>query len=92
MIGMTVFVFRSKGLGDEKAWKSPLYPVLPLVFICSSLFMVYRSVSYLDYRMESEDLLGNPFFVFLISFTALVAVTSVGVAIWSRKTSSRSEE
>jgi len=92
MIGMTVFVFRSKGLGDKKAWKSPLYPVLPLVFICSSLFMVYRSVSYLDYRMESEDLLGNPFFVFLISFTALVAVTSVGVAIWSRKTSSRSEE
>ena len=83
LVGICVFRARHKGLGDEESYRTPFYPVLPMLFTVSSLFMVYRSLSYLDLQIEEQKLVDNSFFIFLSIFTGLVVVSAAGVAIWS---------
>ena len=83
LVGICVFRARHKGLGDEGSYRTPFYPVLPMLFTVSSLFMVYRSLSYLDSQMEEQKLVDNSFFIFLSIFTGLVVVSAAAVAIWS---------
>ena len=83
LVGICVFRARHKGLGDEESYRTPFYPVLPMLFTVSSLFMVYRSLSYLDLQIEEQKLVDNSFFIFLSIFTGLVVASAAGVAIWS---------
>ena len=46
LIGVTVFVFRVREPNAERPFAVPLYPLPPLVFCATSLYMVYASVSY----------------------------------------------
>ncbi len=87
LIGMAVFLFRAKGLVHQQTWRTPLFPLTPILFISSSGFMVYRSLTWLKFKIESEQLFENSFFVFLSVFTGFVLVTAVGAVFWSRQVS-----
>tara|TARA_B100000945_G_scaffold321099_1_gene333819 strand:+ start:1878 stop:3284 length:1407 start_codon:yes stop_codon:yes gene_type:complete len=83
LIGVSVFLVRHKGLGDKQSYRTPFYPALPLVFIGSSLFMVYRSLSWLQFQIETQQLLSNSFFIFLSVFTGLAVLSAAIVSFWS---------
>ncbi len=44
--GTTVFVFRIRQPEADRPFRTPLYPVVPLVFMLSCVYMIYSSVSY----------------------------------------------
>lgn len=46
MVGVALFVLRSKEPERERPFKVPLYPVLPLVFCISSSYLLYSSIVY----------------------------------------------
>jgi amino acid transporter len=46
LVGLTVFVLRWREPGVERPYRVPLYPVLPILFCASSLFMLHASVTY----------------------------------------------
>ena len=46
LTGATVFLFRMKG-GEEPAVRTPLYPVVPLVFCGMCAYMLYSSIDYI---------------------------------------------
>jgi APA family basic amino acid/polyamine antiporter len=45
LTGLTQFVFRARG-GEPPAFKTPLYPVVPIVFLGMCAFMVWSSFDY----------------------------------------------
>jgi len=47
--GASLIVLRLKRPNAERPWKVPLYPLIPLLFIASSLAMVWSSVEYVHY-------------------------------------------
>jgi amino acid transporter len=46
LTGFAVLVLRRRDPQVERPFRVPLYPVLPLLFVSSSLFMLYRSTKY----------------------------------------------
>src|SRR5262249_34620878 len=46
MTGFGLLVLRRRDPQVERPFRVPFYPVLPLVFVLSSLFMLYRSTKY----------------------------------------------
>ena len=46
MIGMSLFVFRYRHGKPEDSFSVPLYPLTPLVFILTSLYMLYSSLTF----------------------------------------------
>jgi amino acid transporter len=44
--GSTVFVFRFRQPHADRPFRTPFYPVVPLVFIFSCVYMIYSSISY----------------------------------------------
>lgn len=46
MTGFALLVLRRRDPQVERPFRVPLYPLLPLVFVLSSLFMLYRSTKY----------------------------------------------
>jgi amino acid transporter len=44
--GSTVFVFRLRHPQADRPFRTPLYPVVPLVFILSCVYMIYSSINY----------------------------------------------
>jgi amino acid transporter len=46
LTGITVFVFRAKG-GEAPAFKVPLYPIVPLIFIGTCAYMLWSSIDYI---------------------------------------------
>ena len=44
--GSTVFVFRLRQSDAPRPFRTPFYPVVPLVFMLSCVYMIYSSVSY----------------------------------------------
>jgi APA family basic amino acid/polyamine antiporter len=46
LTGFAVLVLRRRDGDAERPFRVPLYPILPLVFVVSSLFMLYRSTKY----------------------------------------------
>lgn len=44
--GSTVFVFRFRQPQADRPFRTPLYPVVPLVFMLSCVYMIYSSISY----------------------------------------------
>ena len=51
LTGCSLFVLRWKEPHVERPFRVPLYPVLPLVFVLSCAFMLYKSATY---AMEQE--------------------------------------
>lgn len=46
LVGVSVYVFRSRGEVAKDGFKVPLYPVLPAVFCASSLWMCWSGINY----------------------------------------------
>ncbi len=44
--GSTVFVFRIRQPQSDRPFRTPFYPVVPLVFALSCVYMIYSSISY----------------------------------------------
>lgn len=46
LVGLSLFVLRWREPNVARPYRVPLYPLIPILFCASSLFMVYASVSY----------------------------------------------
>jgi APA family basic amino acid/polyamine antiporter len=46
MVGVSIFIFRSRGDVAKDGFKVPLYPVLPAIFCASCLWMAWSGVNY----------------------------------------------
>jgi amino acid transporter len=46
-VGAAVFVLRAKDGGRERPFKVPLYPIIPAVWVCVTIFMFYSSLNYI---------------------------------------------
>ncbi len=46
LVGVSLFLFRLNDKTSGNHYKVPLYPVLPILFCASTLFMLYASISY----------------------------------------------
>lgn len=44
--GSSVFVFRFRQSDADRPFRTPFYPVVPLVFVLSSAYMIYSSITY----------------------------------------------
>jgi APA family basic amino acid/polyamine antiporter len=49
LIGISLFVFRMREPDREIPFRVPLYPVLPLIFIATCLYLLYSSLMYTGY-------------------------------------------
>ncbi|MFL5342036.1 MAG: APC family permease [Gemmataceae bacterium] len=52
--GYSLIVLRGRDRGTERPFRVPLYPILPLVFCASSLWMFYKSTDYALTRGPAE--------------------------------------
>ncbi len=73
LTGVTLFVFRQRG-GEPPAFRTPLYPLVPLAFLGSCAYMLWSSIDYLR----------NPVFgpKFGDMVLAGLAVMSVGIPLY----------
>jgi amino acid transporter len=65
LTGLSLFTLREKNPGLHRPFSVPLYPVLPIVFCCMCVYMLYRSVIYVEWRTLfafSIVLLGLPLY------------------------------
>jgi basic amino acid/polyamine antiporter, APA family len=46
LTGCSLFILRWKDPHKERPYRVPFYPVLPMVFVLSCAFMLYRSTAY----------------------------------------------
>ena len=46
MVAVSLFVFRRREPGRERAYRVPLYPITPLIFVATCLYMLYSSLVY----------------------------------------------
>jgi hypothetical protein len=83
-----MLVFRYQGLVPLDKFRTPWFPVLPLVFVLSSGFIAYRAADYFLFMVESMELLRDRFFMGLSIATAFVVLTGVIVALRTRKNDS----
>lgn len=88
LLGIAMLVFRYQGLVPQDKYRTPWFPVLPLVFVLSSGFIAYRAADYFLFNVESDDLLRDPFFIGLSIATAFIVLTGVIVALRTRKNDS----
>jgi amino acid transporter len=88
LLGIAMLVFRYQGLVPQDKYRTPWFPVLPLVFVLSSGFIAYRAADYFLSNVESDDLLRDPFFIGLSIATAFIVLTGVIVALRTRKNDS----
>jgi len=88
LLGIAMLMFRYQGLVPPDKFRTPWFPVLPLVFVLSSGFITYRAADYFLSMVESMELLRDRFFIGLSIATAFVVLTGVIVAIRTRKNDS----
>jgi amino acid transporter len=48
LVGVSLFLFRHRGQGESGGYRVPLYPVTPLIFVATCLYMLYSSVDYVQ--------------------------------------------
>ncbi len=46
MVAMSLFIFRRRDPGGPSRYRAPLYPVTPIVFTATCLYMLYSSLAY----------------------------------------------
>ena len=56
LVGMSLFVLRHADVGQAGGFRVPWYPLLPLAFCLSSVFMLYASLTYAIEHRSSEAL------------------------------------
>lgn len=88
LLGIAMLVFRYQGLVPRDKFRTPWFPVLPLVFVLSSGFIAYRAADYFLFMVESKDLLRDRFFIGLSIATAFIVLTGVIVSLRTRKNDS----
>ena len=78
LTGATLFVFRGRG-GEAPPFKTPLYPLVPLVFLGACAYMLWSSISYIN-----NPLYGPKFGSLVL---AGIAVMAAGIPLYwlSRK-------
>lgn len=50
LTGFSLFILRDRNPGLERPFSVPLYPVTPMIFCAMCLYMLYRSVIYIEWR------------------------------------------
>ena len=88
LLGIAMLLFRFQGLVPRDKYRTPLFPVMPLVFVLSSSFIAYRAADYFLFRVESMELLHNSFFMGLSIATIFVVLSGMIVAAISHKKNS----
>ena len=83
-----MLLFRFQGLVPRDKYRTPLFPVMPLVFVLSSSFIAYRAADYFLFQVESMELLHNSFFMGLSIATIFVVLSGMIVAAISQKENS----
>jgi APA family basic amino acid/polyamine antiporter len=56
LVGLSLFVLRWREPHTPRPYRAPLYPLVPLLFCASSLFMVYASVTWAVANKSSDAL------------------------------------
>jgi amino acid transporter len=75
--GSTVFVFRIRQPQADRPFRTPLYPVVPLVFVLSCVYMIYSSISYAeDLALLAQIPLAAGIPIFLLSSHTTNSTTS----------------
>jgi amino acid transporter len=46
LVAVSLFIFRRRECGRTQAYRVPLYPVLPVIFVATCLYMLYSSLTY----------------------------------------------
>jgi amino acid transporter len=46
LVGVSYFVLRRRDPDRPRPFRAPLYPVTPIVFICTCAYLFYSSVTY----------------------------------------------
>ena len=88
LLGIAMLLFRFQGLVPRDKYRTPLFPVMPLVFVLSSSFIAYRAADYFLFQVESMELLHNSFFMGLSIATIFVVLSGMIVAAISQKENS----
>jgi len=57
LTGCSLFILRWKEPNKERPYRVPFYPVLPLVFVMSCAFMLYRSAAYALDQQPAEAII-----------------------------------
>ena len=74
LTGCSLFVLRWKDPDRERPFRVPLYPVLPLVFVLSCAFMLYKSAAYAVDQQPAEAIV-----------VAGLMLLGVPLGIWSAR-------
>jgi basic amino acid/polyamine antiporter, APA family len=84
LVGVGLFVLRSKDPRTVRPFRVPLYPVLPLLFCAASAYMLYSSLTYVS---------GNQFLGYNAAWIGVVvlAIGAVLLAVVARGGHSRPE-
>jgi len=88
LLGIAMLMFRYQGLVPRDKYRTPLFPIMPLVFVLSSGFIAYRAADYFLSMVESMELLHDRFFMGLSIATVFVVLSGMVVALISRKNDS----
>ena len=46
LVGISLFVLRYREPGTQRPYRVPGYPLVPILFCCSSLFMIWKSLAW----------------------------------------------
>ena len=71
LTGVSLLVLRGRDPNRERPFRVPLYPVTPLVFIGSCMFMLYRSTDYALSQKPAEALIVAAFMLLGVPLYAL---------------------
>ena len=95
MVSISIFVFRYQRSGEASSvdapsneppsnslpvFQAPLYPIGPILFVASCLFMLYSSASYLI----TSQLLDNPW-SFQGIWTCVILCSGAGFGAWAQR-------
>lgn len=68
LTGVALFVLRFKHAYLPRPFRVPLYPVLPLIFVCTCAYLFYRSISY----AHSQNAVQVSFYVMAAGLVAWI--------------------
>jgi amino acid transporter len=85
LVGISLFVLRWRDADRERVFRVPGYPVIPLIFCLSSLFMFYSTARYMISQLQDPELIGNPAFQAILVFTGLAVLAGILLAIPRQK-------
>lgn len=73
LVSVALFIFRYRDPQSQTAYRVPLYPWLPIVFILSNLFILYASLSYAWQQRYPE-----------VIWIGIVLITGIVASFWQR--------